>query len=109
MKHTPAPWFITEGPTYGQTTTLKVDSHKTAENVNGMVICERQTSTIRELSALHDQIRANMVLIAAAPDLLAACDELLEGMIPGEKHNTANVTLYAIGMIREAIRKATTL
>lgn len=43
----------------------------------------------------------------AAPELLEACQELIDGMIKGEKHNTANVTLYAIQMVKLAIAKAT--
>ena len=107
MKHTSGPWDIwtdrEQNEIYGKAIGINIvaENHRTSVGtVHGM---RSNDESVRETAA------ANARLIAAAPDLLAACDELLEGMIPGEKHNTANVTLYAIGMIREAIRKATTL
>lgn len=93
MKHTTGPW-----------TSKKA---RTAIHIGPGQSGHVATVSLRNMDEAEQE--ANAKLIAAAPELLAACDELLEGMIPGEKHNTANVTLYAIGMIREAIRKATTL
>ena len=50
--------------------------------------------------------KANARLIAAAPDLLEACDELLGGMIDGSNRTTKNVTTFAIEKIKAAVAKS---
>jgi hypothetical protein len=47
------------------------------------------------------------VLQAAAPDLLAACQEIIDGMVDGKNSTNKNVTMYAIQMVKSAIAKAT--
>ena len=73
-KHTPGPWFITEGPTYGHTSRLKVESAPDAEREFGMVIMERSVQSGLP-SALDQECMANAKLIAAAPELLEALEE----------------------------------
>ena len=45
-------------------------------------------------------------LIAAAPELLEACEEIISGMISGPNSTTKNVTHYAIKKVQAAIAKA---
>lgn len=67
-KHTLGPWFLTEGPTYGYTSTLKIEAPITEENKYGMVICERHVPSYD--TGIRPECMANARLIAAAPDLL---------------------------------------
>lgn len=67
-----------------------------------------QTSDSRECIAevlVRDQMSANARLIAAAPELLAALEEVLHGAIPHKRDFL--MTAYARNLVRAAIAKAT--
>ena len=97
-KHTPGPWSISS-------------ACKNAINA------ERNNKLIGIGTTYHDpdsvyfigqdEAIANARLIAAAPELLAACEEVIEGMIDGKNSTNKNVTMYAIQMVKSAIAKAT--
>lgn len=72
--HTPGPWYVTEGPTYGVNSRLKVESAPDVSREFGMVICERGISTIR--TAIDAECRANAHLIAQAPTMKAENERL---------------------------------
>lgn len=73
MKHTNAPWCIIPSCDDGES--FSIFNPGTAR-----VICNLTDSwdDIRRISYASDEDRANARLIAAAPDLLAVCEELLE-------------------------------
>lgn len=62
MKHTPGPWIITEGDEW------TCDVHTNTE--------EQGIWTVASANKLRDEFRANLSLIAAAPELLAELDKL---------------------------------
>lgn len=80
-KHTPGPWTV-EGPL------VKVESE------HG-VVAVIATGTLQAASPIG-VIRANARLIAAAPDLLAACEQAIYAL-KGREHD---------GFLRDAIKKA---
>jgi hypothetical protein len=90
-KHTPGPW--------------KVDG------ITGLLVAVVQGQA--EILASHGDpllygtCDADARLIAAAPDLLAACQEIIDGMVDGKNSTNKNVTMYAIQMVKSAIAKAT--
>jgi hypothetical protein len=94
-KHTPGPW------------TQYRDSRGNVRiqgNVQGgpVAFIEEMNNT-----GGTEQDHANARLIAAAPDLLAACQEIIDGMVDGKNSTNKNVTMYAIQMVKSAIAKAT--
>lgn len=105
--HTPGPWFIKEGPAYGLDVRLKVEAGADAKRKYGMVICERGVTKLD--TDIDAENRANMRLIAAAPDLLEALRELVDdvcyqnqGIRPPSQYETT-----AMIAARAAIAKAT--
>ena len=71
-KHTPSPWMVA-GKEYGW------DHFAAIITPTGIVA----NCHIAALSRTHDQTAADARLIAAAPDLLAACEALLASHRPG--------------------------
>lgn len=83
--HTPGPWsFIERKPThecYGKSAIeclIRVGEGPLAGNVLAIVGLGGKGATSYQL----DDVRANANLIAAAPDLLAALNRLLDGFSP---------------------------
>jgi hypothetical protein len=64
-------------------------------------------ASINQVCEEAEENEANARLIAAAPDLLAACQEIIDGMVDGKNSTNKNVTMYAIQMVKSAIAKAT--
>ena len=100
-KHTPGPWFITEGSTYGYTTTLKVEAGASDDRKFGMVICERQAPSYN--TGIRAECDANSRLIAAAPELLDICESILAEV----DYEGLNLESGRVAKLRAAIAKAT--
>ncbi len=76
MSYTPGPWFVNTGE-YDATAdewTERPDVFSTAPDVMGNLICEAPTDFLLSMASWKENAR----LIAAAPALLAACEELLK-------------------------------
>jgi len=86
-QHTPGPWKAIQLP---PNETWKAQGHVEAD---GKPIA---------MTARIEDAR----LIAAAPELLEACEEIIRGMISGPNSTTKNVTHYAIKKVQAAISKA---
>ncbi len=92
-KHTPGPWIVSRGA-----------------NVKPFSV-EAATSTIADIYRAkgHGTCEANARLIAAAPELLAACEEhikAVDGIVSGMADRKALATLH-IRQVVAAIAKAT--
>lgn len=110
-KHTPGPWFITEGPIYGNVSRLKVEAAADAQREYGMVIMERTIST-GMTGTIDQECLANARLIAAAPELLAVSNRtvirLNEAMKYVKGDGKAHWEIFqAIEDLNTAIAKAT--
>ena len=81
-RHTPGPWYITDGPQYGYNKLKRVDS---ASGKFGTVICERFSAD--GVDGLKEEVEANLRLIAAAPELL----EALRGMVEDVRYHNAGI------------------
>ncbi len=85
-KHTPGPWkYIAWHGQHGV--------HDAMDND----VCE----------TFGEDAEANARLIAAAPELLEALEEIVEGAIKHQGSSDMRVTAYAMHMVRAAIDKAT--
>ena len=91
--HTPGPW---------KHSSFQVWAQGKAGNTFGTLV-----ASLRRSPATDAVAEADANLIAAAPELLAACEEIIEGMIDGKNSTNKNVTMYAIQMVKSAIAKAT--
>lgn len=92
MKHTPGPWKFTDGTiTYTQFNIETEEYHH-----NGFI------GEIGGGNQRNEEIKANAKLIAAAPDLLAACVEFVRKCECGEAWSTRSYN-----QMKEAIKKAT--
>ena len=80
MKHTPGPWEIDQWPFPDEQSRLHETVLKTLPNGNQVVICSFEHAAVRESQ------NANARLIAAAPELLEACEVLVERFRPGGIH-----------------------
>lgn len=99
-KHTPGPWYAPPLPASGTDLgIMHLPQNKAPVLVALVVIDEDDPQT-------DDEHAANARLIAAAPDLLAACDRL---MVAWEERgvSTAHDWADAVSMARAAIAKAT--
>ena len=109
-KHTPGPWFVTEGPTYAHTSRLKVESAPDAERQFGMVIMERSVQAGLP-GAVDRECMANARLIAAAPELLAAlkkAEHIIQKLAGWSGNDLSELdSEFGYHAIPEAIRKAT--
>lgn len=76
LKHTPGPWYVTTG-VHSETTDC-YDKGETWFNVNGEDGVIADVLHGRCLSADEDEANANAHLIAAAPELLYACEMALQ-------------------------------
>ena len=88
VKHTPGPWVIKHGN--GKATISGTDGHGAISTVR---MRESKTNNI-------DELVGNIALIASAPELLAACVELLNCIDPARDWFEAR-------RARAAIAKAT--
>ncbi len=93
IKHTPGPWYIKRG-NEGILTTISNRKTYCKHSFHIAIIFP----WIRRKSSEHE---ANANLIAAAPELLLACNFALQGIIHGEVDNTTKEILET------AIKKAT--
>jgi hypothetical protein len=79
--HTPGPWFATD--------TIVAESNRTGSNA----ICDTAHS---RYDMSHDEAKANARLIAAAPDLLAALEMVLNSTThPGPLWTVSNESIAA--------------
>jgi hypothetical protein len=95
MRHTPAPWKVTRGLENNAKDYILI----TAANHNGgwpLVLAECGKWDI-------PAAQANAALIAAAPELLAACKMAFDEL---GKSNTWKVSTLRLDIIRAAIKKA---
>lgn len=104
-KHTPGPWIVIDGNfVYAE------DKTKPVKGVNGARFANRFSARIEGIRTPNEEIAANARLIAAAPDLLAALEGILEHVegMDLERHGGAQCTLcHAYRMIgHSAIAKA---
>lgn len=100
MKHTPGPWWRREAPH---------DNEIVAKDNGGLAV-RRAVAWGRD----DEEIEANALLISAAPDLLAACESLLElvreyqPVVLGESdqaHKDRTIRANAIAAINKALGK----
>ena len=85
-KHTPGPWFVESSdktPIY----VSPVTRHEQIAICNVMVIDEDGDSDSGEWIN-GDQTKANAHLIAAAPELLAALEVIINDIVPIDPHNS---------------------
>jgi len=110
-QHTPGPWYITDGPHYGYNKLKRVDS---ASGKFGTVICERFLAD--GVEGLKEEVEANLRLISAAPELLAALVRLANAPHPSSPADCLTEQGYledraeydsALTDARSAIAKAT--
>lgn len=99
MKHTPGPWRICHGGTQRSRTTIRIITPKGNLSRNAVA------SINLTIGDLTGSSHANALLIAAAPDLLAACKAVLA------KQSDASIfrlpdNCDAMKKIRTAIAKA---
>lgn len=110
-KHKPGPWKLIEGSTkHHEMSKVVVDAAAGDEFVIGYVITDHANKEARA------EDMANARLIAAAPELLAACEEAIAFLSQLVQDATKTVTLeqrlagvggvYTAQRIREAIAKA---
>jgi hypothetical protein len=102
MSHTPGPWKIFDGWGSSRFSPVIVDS---IPDVDGKCVA----NCICHVASSNDVAEANAHLIAAAPDLLEACEAALECMPSLEVRNWPpgfELKKSAIKKCREAIRKA---
>ena len=92
-KHTPGPWLQWAG------TNVIITKHSGGPDPEDLRICEVATNTRR------DEGRHNVNLICAAPDLLAALEELLRVHV-GPKLNDEGPSYRAVQQARAALAKA---
>lgn len=104
MKHTPGPWEL-QKPLFGEQH-IYVHSENT---VNGKVKSGRQHICVvpyegkRGSIAYHEMFKANAKLIAAAPELLAA----LEDIVLSVEYGASSINRLLFANARAAIIKAT--
>ena len=70
-EHTPGPWFTGSSPNHAS----RVYARRPSEGARQVAVCDCEQH--EWLPRSREENRANARLIAAAPDLLAACEELL--------------------------------
>lgn len=104
--HTPGPW------SYAELANKRSDGYIRAESVRQFEGAEKPIAIAKVCTvAPRDQVRANTRLIAAAPDLLAACQDAEEFLRPMDEQECSGFTgadLDAImATLRAAIAKAT--
>ena len=94
-KHTPGPW---------RNDCFMVLAPPNVGNYKGREICHTGGHDIRD----GNESEANARLIAAAPDLLAACEQLMEylKLLPLDENNDAAWASNAPQLARAAIAKA---
>lgn len=104
MSHTPGPWY--SGPVYlgeWELDGATVGNFPTGPGTDRPKGECHHEGTICEVWGSNHDCAANAALIAAAPELLAACEEVRRCGNGGAK-----LSRRASGMVRAAIKKATT-
>jgi hypothetical protein len=97
-KHTPGPWFVFGNGhcVGGPTGMMDADpNQKTA----GIAMCAMRLRT-------DDENEANARLIASAPELLAACEELVADLLSHAKFGMNDSEVAMLKRAEAAIRKA---
>lgn len=106
-KHTPGPWLTVEGLVYALDETGRVNRFSAMITAGFVTYRGERTNT--------DELRANVRLIAAAPDMLAAL-RLAEGQLAlllrqypdqSETCDHPTATRYVLDKVTAAIAKAT--
>jgi len=98
MKHTPGPWA--RHPDYPWI--IKQDLRPIGEIGDGVTVCGTNAHESSGFFPTPDEGRSNARLIAAAPDLLEACETLLFELVAGPAARDE-----VIANARAAIAKAT--
>lgn len=97
-KHTPGPWKFRDASEAFKTNPFSV-------YIQGRGVHSAAIANIpRKQTIPEEEARANALLIAAAPDLLAALQGLLKGIFDGP--DEANAAML-VAQARDAITKAT--
>ena len=94
--HTPGPWKLIEGPQEFSPDAAWIIGSDSSET-----ICDVLSSDCVAAPSDEEEIHANALLIAAAPDLLAACKELR--LFIGSDYDTRDLA----NLLDAAIAKAT--
>lgn len=99
-KHTPGPWAVKKGSRYSRTGGFSIDSHG-----HWLELATIFAHIAEETNHLGE---ANARLIAAAPDLLAACEEGLTAIRWAQTHTDGNAVqfVHVVNVLMAAIRKA---
>lgn len=111
-QHTPGPWNI-RGDAYQIVANYDADTHEGSWREHYDVICTLED----EFGDTLPEARANAALIAAAPDLQGALDEMLDLVVwmsgsadfspGGDGHDTWRKSESILRRAREALSKAT--
>lgn len=72
VKHTSGPWFVDKTKALGP---MGVYSETAPQEVSGVCWFDHARDAVRGRRMSREEIEANAQLIAASPDLLAACDD----------------------------------
>ena len=107
-KHTPGPWHVVSRPwdEKGCTVNTTEDPHV------GKLICDTSLSNFLERDEMSlETMRANAKLIAAAPELMNACEKITEAISPYTRTPgaTPDPAMYASRVAFHAIAKARVL
>jgi len=82
MKHTKGPWFHFEKT---NCSSISISTSPTLDEERSAWIEQKIDTTVCGVFGLDERCQANAALIAAAPDLLAACEALKEAYTKAEE------------------------
>lgn len=102
IEHTKAPWYVSLPDTVrGQEPRIREFMHAVRDDKTGKEIC-----VITRNSTPRDELQANAQIIAAAPEMLEALEEL-DNILKGAIHNNMLETVSpALLKAKNAIDKA---
>lgn len=105
--HTPGPWVVTESkvPGYGRVIGISQENAKPTDKI-GVATVDGGGSLNEDVLT---EVRANACLIAAAPDLLAACRDAVVAMDGNMSRDTSQIPVQIVlawNSLRYAIAKA---
>ena len=102
--HTPGPWELEQVPTQS------VGGSNTCYKIGPFNACIYDDWTPRENGISEEENKANAQLIAAAPELLEALDNLLKNYVDGLSDINFMITnMPIVEQAQEAIKKATSM
>lgn len=103
-KHTKGPWRVSTANDYSGIA-IEQDAKSLTDRIP---ICEMEFDDTEPFeSDIHDETKANASLIAASPELLAACQQALKVVSEIADIDTENRAGWAHKALQEAIDKAT--